>query len=182
LDIVEGIEMGGNNLYLNEGDRFVETSGKLPMPENTETRKVVAADVDQDGDQDLFFCNVGWNPIMNPQNQLLLNDGEGSFANATDQLPEDLATTLDAAFLDLNADGYLDLITTNFVNDAKVQVFTGKRTDVGVKFVANPALLPTLHFYGGTSVLPFKEGGKQLLYFANFKSADILVAEKSGEG
>ncbi|MEM6685212.1 MAG: FG-GAP-like repeat-containing protein, partial [Bacteroidota bacterium] len=152
LDIVEGIENGGNNLYLNQNGRFIEASDRLNLPNNIETRKVIATDFDSDGDQDLFYCNVGWNPAMNPQNQLLENDGNGYFTNVTKYIPKDTATTLDALFQDINNDGIVDMITTNFVNDQKVQVFLGTNNKTNL-FESDETLLPKLSFYGGTSVV-----------------------------
>ncbi|MEM6721583.1 MAG: FG-GAP-like repeat-containing protein [Bacteroidota bacterium] len=177
LDIVEGIENGGNNLYLNNNGTFVEASERLHLPNDIETRKVIAADFDNDGDQDLFYCNVGWNPANNPQNQLLENDGKGNFKNITASIPKDATTTLDAIFQDVNDDGILDLITTNFVNDTKVKVFVGTRNKTNL-FESNDAILPEVSFYGGTSVLPIDIENVGYLYFANFKSEDILLRKK----
>jgi hypothetical protein len=177
MDIVEGIENGGNNLYLNQNGKFVEASHQLDLPKDIETRKVIAVDFDQDGDQDLFYCNVGWNPAMNPQNQLLENDGKGHFKNITHKIPQDEATTLDAVFQDVNNDGVLDLITTNFVNDTKVKVFTATQNTTNL-FEFNDKILPELSFYGGTSVVPINIENVGYLYFANFKSEDILLRKK----
>ena len=66
-DIIEGIEEGRNNIFINEEGKFMEDSQRLPNMSAYETRKVIAADVDQDGDQDLFYCNVGWSGKTNPQ-------------------------------------------------------------------------------------------------------------------
>jgi pimeloyl-ACP methyl ester carboxylesterase len=177
LDIVEGIENGGNNLFLNQNGTFVEASNQLDLPDNIETRKVIAVDFDKDGDQDLFYCNVGWNPAMNPQNQLLENDGKGHFKNITAKIPEDASTTLDAVFLDVNSDGILDMITTNFVNDTKAKVFLGTKNSTNL-FEFNDAILPELSFYGGTSVVAINSENVGYLYFANFKSEDILLRKK----
>ena len=178
LDIVEGIEAGDNNLYINEDGKFHERSAQLSLPEGLETRKVVASDFDGDGDQDLFYCNVGWNETKNPQNQLLLNDGTGQFTNVTDWLPKDNATTLDVLFKDLNEDGILDLITTNFVNDKKAKVFLSKKENNSVKFAENDSLIPQLNFFGGTSILGLEVSGQHYIYFANFQSQDLLLQEK----
>jgi len=178
LDILEGIESGGNNAYLNESGTFKEASDLLPLPDGIETRKIVASDFDQDGDADLLFCNVGWQAGKDPQNQLLLNDGNGTFTNVTEWLPEDSSTTLDAVFTDLNNDGTTDLVTTNFVNDTKVKVFLGKKEDSTFSFTEHPDVLPKINFYGGTSVLAFEVDGAEFLYFANFKSGDHLMREK----
>jgi hypothetical protein len=114
LDIVEGVELGGNNIYLNQEGYFTAANDRLPdFNAVIETRKVEVADVDGDGDPDLFYCNVGWVPLANLQNRLLLNDGNGFFEDVTfEALPIEAAFTLDAVFMDLNQDDALDLITT----------------------------------------------------------------------
>ena len=178
LDILEGIESGDNNLYINEKGKFVEQSHRLPLPKGMETRKIIAYDFDKDGDQDLFYCNVGWNPQKNPQNQLLINDGKGNFTNVTEWLPTDNSTTLDALFLDVNGDGNLDIITTNFVNDVKVKVLLGKQENNKYTFEENTELLPKIRFFGGTSLLSLKINNEEYIYFANFKSSDILLKRR----
>jgi len=68
------------------------------------------ADVDNDGDEDLFLTNVG-------ANALLVNDGTGKFTDvsAGSGLEADPSFSLGAAFFDLNADGLLDLFVANYV-------------------------------------------------------------------
>ncbi len=179
LDIVEGIEEGSNNLYLNDEGKFIEVSERLPLPNNIETRKVISLDYDGDGDQDLFYCNVGWNPQKNPNNQLLENDGKGNFINVSDRLPDDQSTTLDAVFLDINEDGKKDIITSNFINDKKVQVYVSEIFEGKVKYKRADHLLPELSFTGGISLLPIEVESKKYLYFGNFNSTDILLQQSN---
>ena len=175
LDIVEAVEQGGNNLYINENGKFVEQSNKLPLPQDMESRKVIADDFDLDGDMDLFFCNVGWTPNKNPQNQLLQNDGTGNFENITKRLPIDNTTTLDAVFLDINEDGHKDIVTTNFVNDKKVKVFVAQLKNGELFYEERDGLLPIIDFTGGVSLIRISNGEKEFLYFGNFRSADVLL-------
>jgi len=177
LDIVEGNEAGGNNLYLNEQGRLIEHSDRLMLSEEIETRKVIAVDVEGDGDTDLFFCNVGWQEGKDAQNILLINDGKGQFKPAQNSLPADPSSTLDALFMDLNQDQVIDLITTNFVHDKRAQVYLGEPFGSGVKFTADDGIIPTLNYYGGTSIIGFEEDDRRYLYFANFKSEDVLLKE-----
>ena len=114
-DLVEGNE-NGNRYYVNDGNGFFtdETSERFPGLMGLETRKVVAGDADGDNDLDLFLCNVAFLPGRNPQNRLFINDGAGNFSDATStQLPIDFDLTLDAIFLDLDADEDLDIFVTN---------------------------------------------------------------------
>ena len=109
----------------------------------------------------------------------MLNDGKGNFMNYTDCLPKDNSTTLDAVFMDINEDGNLDIITTNFVNDTKVKVLLAKEENSKFTFKPDTGLLPKINFFGSTSVLAFKLDKQEYLYFANFKSADVLLKKKS---
>lgn len=115
-DIVQANE-DGNRLLLGDGTgRFVDaTAGRLPLPAGgEETRQAALADVDGDGDLDLYFANVAFAMQRGPQDRLLRNDGAGHFTDATTAgLPPEGNSTVDARFIDLDADGDLDLLRTN---------------------------------------------------------------------
>ena len=82
-------------------------------------------DVDGDGDLDLFVGNYGevdetdgvTQDEMSPAEPsfLYLNNGDGSFTDASDVLPDELhdGYTYSSALLDLDGDGDLDLYTVN---------------------------------------------------------------------
>lgn len=111
LDLILGLE-GGHALWINDGQGVFtdETAQRLPDPGNVEARKVAPADVDGDGDLDLYFSHVGWQGRA-PQDRLLINDGTGRFTDETAaRIPSEALTTLDGRFADLDGDGDLDLI------------------------------------------------------------------------
>ncbi|MEM0924462.1 MAG: VCBS repeat-containing protein [Planctomycetota bacterium] len=114
LDLVFGLE-GGHALWINDGSGVFhdESRERLPIPGNVEARKVTPADIDGDGDLDLYFAHVSWQG-RTPQDRIYLNDGHGFFRDETDQRlgPED-RSTLDAKFADLDQDGDLDLVQGN---------------------------------------------------------------------
>ena len=141
LDIVLGLE-GGHALWFNNGKGVFtdETAARLPAAGNVEARKVAIADVDRDGDLDLYFAHVGWQG-REPQDKLLINDGKGKFADETaSRIPQEADLTLDAAFADLDRDGDADLAVGNagslriLTNDG-----TGRFTDA--TSVALPATI-----------------------------------------
>ena len=69
-------------------------------------------DVDGDGDVDIVCGNEG--SRYGPQNRLYLNDGAGTYADATAaRLPTDTDDTVALALEDLDGDGDLDLILGN---------------------------------------------------------------------
>ncbi|MEM7108801.1 MAG: FG-GAP-like repeat-containing protein, partial [Bacteroidota bacterium] len=102
-----------DRLYLNDGDGDFNLIGKLPEM-RTATASVEAADVDADGDLDLFVGGrimPGAYPYT-PKSYLLINEN-GKFLNATAQWSEelsDLGMVTSAIWHDLNSDGTKDLI------------------------------------------------------------------------
>lgn len=104
-----------DRLYLNDGRgnlQFVPTA--LPQF-GTHGRTVAAADIDGDGDQDLF---VGANLVhgtygLNPDHYLLINDGRGHFTNGTaERIPfvKDLGMLNKALWWDYDNDNDPDLL------------------------------------------------------------------------
>ena len=105
-----------DRLYINNGSGIFERSeGRLPQMLASKSC-VTAADVDQDGDVDLF---IGGRMIPGEypkpvESWLLLNDGSGKFTNTLNDLIPGLESggmITDAVFTDLNNDEWPDLIT-----------------------------------------------------------------------
>ena len=120
LDLFAGNE-DQNRLLINDGTGIFtdESLTRLPQGVNMETRKATFADVDGDGDLDVFLSNVAWIQGKNPQDRLYLNDSTGHFTDATaTHLPAEMKFTLDAAFVDADLDGDLDLIKAHGPNSA----------------------------------------------------------------
>ncbi|HYE59276.1 MAG TPA: VCBS repeat-containing protein, partial [Rhodothermales bacterium] len=123
LDLVLGNE-DGNRLLLNDGTgRFTDaTADRLGALANMETRKVTVADVDGDGDIDLFFANVTFIQGKDPRSRLYLNDGAGRFTDATaTHLPAGNTIAIDAKFVDAEGDGDLDLVLGRFPQNQTVR-------------------------------------------------------------
>ncbi|WP_189565806.1 VCBS repeat-containing protein [Persicitalea jodogahamensis] len=97
-------------LYLNHNGKFVK-SNKIPVsPVNA--RAVVTADVDGDGDEDVFIganCVPGRYPESQPSS-LWLNDGRGNFTISDAIRFSGLVTGV--VFTDLNRDQLPDLLIT----------------------------------------------------------------------
>lgn len=105
-----------DRLYINKGGRRFEKSPQLlPLAKYLSTSCVSAADVDGDGDQDLFVGGrlAPWNYGVPVSSYLLTNDGKGNFSNqAADLAPglKDLGMVTAASWSDIDGDGDPDLL------------------------------------------------------------------------
>ncbi|MEN8203109.1 MAG: VCBS repeat-containing protein [Bacteroidota bacterium] len=104
-----------DRLYLNDGSgHFVRTERRLPSM-LTSGSCVEAADMDGDGDQDLFVggrLTPGGYPLT-PRSYLLENDGNGYFRDVTEEKNPGLlhpGMVTDALWTDFNENGLPDLI------------------------------------------------------------------------
>ncbi len=111
---VESSPILQDRLYLNDGKgHFTKAPGALPrLYKNKST--VMVADVDKDGDNDLFVgVLANANAYGLPQTSyLLINDGKGHFSVANNnRIPlENVGMVTSAVFADINHDGWTDLV------------------------------------------------------------------------
>jgi C1A family cysteine protease len=102
-----------NTLVLSApGGKLVDASGNLPQ-QHAFTHSAAAADIDGDGDTDLYVGNIGGENPIPPQ--VWLNDGSGGFSVAEGRLPITqtdlfLNTYTTSEFVDANNDTSPDLI------------------------------------------------------------------------
>jgi len=106
-----------DKLYFNDGaGNFTLSDQKLPTTtQYHSSSSVVVADIDNDNDLDLF---VGERTIPNAYGMpgsgfLLINDGSGKFTEQSASLAPDfknLGMITDAIFIDINKNGYKDLV------------------------------------------------------------------------
>ena len=120
-----------NLLYLNDGLGVFSDATAMRMPPNGQwgdyTKAVVMGDVDSDGDVDMLCANAPsyqmlW--VTNGLNRLYLNDGSGTFTDATStQMPFQFGDAWSVALADVDGDGDLDAVFGDswasrlFVND-----------------------------------------------------------------
>ena len=101
---------GQDQVYLGQvdGSYVDETSSRWPADPADPTEAFSVADVDGDGDLDVFASNRGG------VNKLYLNDGAGFFTKSVnDGLITDVYGSVGAVFGDLDRDGDLDMMVNN---------------------------------------------------------------------
>jgi len=122
--------MNDDMLYKNNGNgtftNVFENSG-MAVTKTFITQGVTGADVNRDGYVDLFVTTISKRdrkePIPRAINLLFINNGNGTFRNATKEygLDQSLTFSTSASFGDFNADGWPDLYVGNYFNE-----YTGK--------------------------------------------------------
>ena len=97
-------------LYRNDGAwRFTDVTAAAGLRESAWGCGVAVADVENDGDLDLFVTNYG-------PDELWLNDGDGTFTAAgRDAGVDHPGWGASAAFLDYDRDGLVDLFIVNYL-------------------------------------------------------------------
>ena len=111
-DLTFGNDLHGIDLYLKHDSGFAAQSVELGMePGDCTVRSVIWADMDNDGDQDLFLtCRVG-------QNRVFRNLGGLEMQDITDScgiIVDPARRSFGASLADINRDGFLDLYVSNY--------------------------------------------------------------------
>lgn len=115
-----GLKGAGDTLYRNNGDgTFTDVSEKAGVsdPEGYYGLAAAWGDYDNDGDPDLFVAND------NTPNRLYRNNGDGAFTDVAIEVgiafSEDgrEQSCMGVEFEDLDNDGWLDIMVTNFSDD-----------------------------------------------------------------
>lgn len=132
-----------NTLILSQLDgTFIDASNKLPF-RSDETHSAAIADIDLDGDTDIFVGNIG--AELPPY--VLINDGKGNFMVGEDIFSTDLSDQmkhwyLSSRFADVNNDGTPDLILGQAAVGAVSHIYlnngNGKYTSPPIELPATP--------------------------------------------
>jgi len=171
----------GVYLYLNEGGRFREKRITVDLPANAVPFSVAVADIDRDGDGDLYisvfiefpsFRSATFNdPAHAKANRLLLNNGDLTFTDITASSgTAGKQNTFLSVFVDLDADGWQDLVVAQ--NTGEVEIFRNMK-DRTFRSVASES---GYGFWMGLAVGDIDNDGDQDLFFSNVgKSIPVFL-------
>ncbi len=152
------VERGRNRLYRNRGDgSFTDVTDEAGVGDTGWGTGVAVADIEGDGDLDLFVTNFG-------EDVLYRNDGNGRFTRAP-QSPGIDGWSTGAVFFDADGDGDLDLFVAGYVDATLQQVLDAK-----------PELV-----WKGANVMkgPFGLEGKANRFFENLGGGRFRDATKN---
>ena len=108
-DATDAANAPRNELWRNDGGwRFTDVTAACGVGDTGWGSGALVADVDNDGDLDLYVTNRG-------PNVLYLNRGDGVFEPASRSGSEDPRWSTSASFADLDRDGLVDLYVANYV-------------------------------------------------------------------
>jgi hypothetical protein len=123
--------IGFNTLYLNNGDcTFTDVSEAAGVRGDIDWNSVsaCAGDFNNDGFLDLYVGN-----IESSRNALYMNNGDGTFSDITLETGTgDIGDARTCAWVDFDADGLLDLFTTNHLNPTRFFRNLGNGTFIDV--------------------------------------------------
>ncbi|MCX6152152.1 MAG: FG-GAP-like repeat-containing protein [Ignavibacteriales bacterium] len=166
LDLYVANWYGKNLLYRNETNKnqgviFIDITQSQNIGGEifAKSNAVVFADIDNDGDLDLFVTN------RKASNRFYLNDGKGNFTDLTSKIIGiDTMLSYGASFADFDNDGFLDLYVANVGDNVLYKNINGKKfIPITTKFDAQLSGYST-----GTAVGDIDNDGDVDLYVGNY--------------
>jgi hypothetical protein len=151
------------------GGGMVDATGNLPQQDDF-SHSAAAADIDGDGDIDLYVGNIWGQNRINPQ--ILVNDGQGRFTVGEERLPP---------LLHLDHNGYRICTFTDVNNDGSADLVLG---DVGAE-QTNTHSTPTSEVLlnNGAGVFARLPGAMPPMTYSPTDSAhDITPLDLNGDG
>ncbi|WP_418603494.1 VCBS repeat-containing protein [Hwangdonia sp.] len=201
-DIYFTSNLKDNKLYLNKGDfKFEDVTDKAKVKGSFGwTTGVTMVDINADGWLDIYVCKSGKGKAKNRQNELFINNKNGTFTESATQYGLNFSGySTQASFFDFDKDGDLDMfllnhnvspINTNnpenfknkedeFVGDKLYRNDNGKFVDISKQagIIGNP-----LGFGLGVSVGDLNQDGWPDIYVANDYIEHDYLYYKNGDG
>jgi len=139
VDLLIGREDGLRILYNNNG-KFTETLIETPMNEKSNPAGLTVGDIDRDGDLDIFLATYLKKELMEGQtifedydygstSELLLNNGDNTFKSITKSAGLNYVhNTFQGVFVDIDNDGWLDLVVVHDTGEARTYKNNGDLT------------------------------------------------------
>lgn len=134
-DLYFTANQGKNKLYLNKGNLQFEDLTEKARVGGTKawSTGVTMADVNADGWLDIYVCNSGDIAGANKENELFINNQDGTFTERAKEFNlnnEGYGTH--AAFFDYDADGDLDcyILNNSFKDPSKIELYKSMREEV----------------------------------------------------
>ncbi len=116
---------GLNTLYKNDGDGTfsdITDSSGLGGDPGWRSNAACVGDYDNDGFLDLYLSNIN-----SPRKALYRNNGDGTFTDVTTETgTQDIGDGRTCSWVDFDADGRIDIFTTNHLNPSKLYRNLGK--------------------------------------------------------
>lgn len=189
---------GCGRLYRNRGGgRFEDVTAAAGVRACGLGMGAFWTDIDGDSDLDLYLTNVG-------PNQLFVNRGDGTFAEAAGSGLEDPLFSIGAAFLDYDGDGDVDVAVANYLDSTPEWESAQPRFELRVPedYVGQPSHLYRNEGNGrfvdvtasaglslppsetktlGVAALDYDSDGRTDLYFVNDRASNRLFRNR-GDG
>lgn len=166
---------GSVRLWLNDGaGKFAPASDAVPAKKIRFSWDIEFADIDNDYDLDLLVSSK-----LSEGGSLFINDGTGTYTDATDGNVPQLTNNYEYEPIDLNGDGYLDTFT---INDGGL--FEGKRgshkESVFFGTAEGGMRLATAEAFPDTENLGFDDNRIIAFDYDSDGDVDILIGSLSG--
>lgn len=135
-DIYFTANMGSNKLYLNKGNlQFQDITEKAGVAGTKYwSTGVSMADVNADGYLDIYVCNSGDRKDSDRENELFINNGDGTFTEKAKEFGlNDSGYTTHASFFDYDLDGDLDCFVLNnaYTDPQRISTVSRDRNNFG---------------------------------------------------
>ncbi len=130
-------DSAANGLIRNLGGRFSDVSIQAGADDRGFGQGVAIGDVNEDGFSDILVLNYG-------PNTLWVNNGDGTFADASERLGDRNASTwsTSAAIADLDADGLADLVIVNYCDGLEPVHKICRSADAEIARACSPIVFP----------------------------------------